>query len=197
MIALGVDVGMLNIPNILSLIRLILVGVFYYVFQIPNHTLALVIFLVAGATDLLDGYIARKYNMITDLGKLLDPLADKLLLIVALFCLYSAGKVPLLFPVLATAKELAMIIGGALLLTKRHQVVYAKVVGKVAAATFFAGVVLSFFSPDVYPFHIFLLSVGLGISFAAMVSYGIMNVFKPKDQKEDNSTQTQDEEVIK
>jgi cardiolipin synthase len=166
----------LNVPNILSFIRLLLVGVFYFVFSIPDHMAALAIFLVAGATDLLDGYIARKYNLITDLGKLLDPLADKLLLIVALFCLWGAGKVPLIFPVLAAVKELLMVVGGAFLLTKEHKVVYSKTIGKIAAAVFFLGVVASFFSPDIAPWHIVLLCAGLGLSVVALCCYAYVNV---------------------
>jgi len=172
-----------NVPNILTMIRLVLVVVFYFVFNIPNHMLALAIFLVAGATDLLDGYIARKYDLVTDLGKLLDPLADKLLLIVALFCLYTAGYVPLIFPILATAKEVAMVVGGALLLTKEHKVVYSKTIGKAAAGTFFLGVVAAFFKPYIDPWHIVLLSIGLGLSVAAMVSYAIENIFRRKAEE--------------
>ncbi|MFZ5974707.1 MAG: CDP-alcohol phosphatidyltransferase family protein [Bacillota bacterium] len=171
---------MLNLPNILTIIRLILVGVFYFVFNIPDYMAALAIFLVAGATDVLDGYIARKYNLITDLGKLLDPLADKLLLIVALFCLYSAGNVPLVFPILATVKELAMVIGGALLLTREHKVVYSKTIGKIAAGIFFLGVVASFFKASIDPFHIILLSAGLALSVAALFSYAFENIFRGK-----------------
>lgn len=174
---------MLNVPNVLTIIRLILVGVFYWVFNIPDHMAALVIFLVAGATDLLDGYIARKYNMITDLGKLLDPLADKLLLIVALFCLYGSGDVPLVFPILATVKEVAMVVGGALLLTREHKVVYSKTIGKIAAGTFFLGVVASFFSTSLHPFHIVLLSLGLALSVIAMCSYAFENIFKGRTGK--------------
>ena len=174
---------MLNVPNILTIIRLLLVGVFYYVFNLPDHMAALAVFLLAGATDIVDGYIARKYNQITDLGKLLDPIADKLLLIVALFCLYGAGKVPLMFPVLAASKEAVMVIGGAFLLTKENKVVYSKTIGKVAAAVFFAGVVVSFFSPQVAPYHAVLLTAGLSLSFAAMVVYGYTNVLKGRRKK--------------
>jgi len=172
-----------NVPNILTMIRLVLVVVFYFVFNIPDHMLALAIFLVAGATDLLDGYIARKYDLVTDLGKLLDPLADKLLLIVALFCLYSAGYVPLVFPILATIKEVAMVVGGALLLTREHKVVYSKTIGKIAAGTFFLGVAASFFKPQIDPYHIVVLIVGLGLSVVAMVSYAAENIFRRKTEE--------------
>ena len=72
----------MNIPNLLSIFRLALIPVFAVVIfsPIPNSALwACLIFLLSGATDVLDGYIARKYNMITNVGKVLDPLADKLM----------------------------------------------------------------------------------------------------------------------
>ena len=133
----------------------------------PDHMLALAIFLVAGATDLLDGYIARKYDLVTDLGKLLDPLADKLLLIVALFCLYSAGYVPLVFPILATIKEVAMVVGGALLLTREHKVVYSKTIGRSGGRFFWASRFL--FSAD-RPVPIVVARAGWAVG-RRMVSY--------------------------
>ena len=68
-----------HIPNILSIIRMLLVLVFILVFFFVSHSLSIVIFLLAGLTDVIDGYLARKNNWITDLGKVLDPLADKLM----------------------------------------------------------------------------------------------------------------------
>ena len=67
-----------NIPNILTIIRFILIP-FLYISVLSHHYLtALIIFTISALTDILDGYIARKYNYITDIGKLIDPLADKL-----------------------------------------------------------------------------------------------------------------------
>ena len=83
-----------NIPNILSLFRLILVFVFPFAFFKGNMLWGLLVFVVASATDWLDGMIARKTNSITDIGKVLDPLADKMMLIMALVCLFIRGKIP-------------------------------------------------------------------------------------------------------
>ena len=77
-----------HIPNVLSVIRILLVFVFVYlVFAGDNLFAAVIVFLVAGATDVVDGFLARKYNWITNLGKLLDPFADKLMQCTVLVCL--------------------------------------------------------------------------------------------------------------
>ncbi len=79
----------MNLPNKLSILRIIMVPVFvvfYFIRESWTTYLALAIFILASITDFLDGYIARKYNLVTDLGKLLDPIADKILVCAALFC---------------------------------------------------------------------------------------------------------------
>ena len=84
----------MNVPNVLSLIRLILVPVFVAVFfsEDPNSGyLAAAIFLVAFLTDVADGYIARKYNLVTNFGKFMDPLADKVLVLTAMAWFVSVG----------------------------------------------------------------------------------------------------------
>ena len=86
------------IPNILSCIRIALVGVFIYLFFLdyPNNIIfALLTFLVAGATDVVDGYLARRNNWITDLGKILDPFADKLMQCTVLVCMSIKKLLPI------------------------------------------------------------------------------------------------------
>ena len=82
---------MRHLPNILSGIRLILVGVFVMLFRAGSYLPALCIFLIAFLTDVLDGYLARKYGWVSNIGKLLDPLADKLMTLAALVSIY-VGK---------------------------------------------------------------------------------------------------------
>ncbi len=88
----------MNIPNKLSLFRIFLIPIMavVYLLDFPYAPLiAVIIFIVAALTDFLDGYIARKYNMVTDLGKLLDPMADKILVLFALFLVtYSRSLQP-------------------------------------------------------------------------------------------------------
>lgn len=90
----------MNLPNKLTMLRIILIPFmmfFYLASFIPfgiGKIVALVIFIVAALTDLLDGKIARKYNLVTDLGKFLDPIADKLLTSAVLFMLIVDGTIP-------------------------------------------------------------------------------------------------------
>lgn len=88
----------MNLPNKLTILRVImipLVMVFYMVDAIPyGKIVALTLFVVAAATDFLDGYIARKYNLVTDFGKFLDPIADKLLVASVLFMIAIDGTIP-------------------------------------------------------------------------------------------------------
>ena len=80
----------MNLPNKLSILRIVMVPLFVVAYFLPfewTPFVALGIFALAAITDFLDGYIARKYNLVTNLGKLLDPIADKILVCAALFCI--------------------------------------------------------------------------------------------------------------
>ncbi len=132
-----------NIPNILSIIRIILVFVFVFVFFALNSPVwALIIFLTAGATDVVDGYLARRFNWITNLGKILDPFADKLMQCTALVCLCIKSYVPLWFVLVFFAKELATLIIGLLVIKRRSVVVVSKWYGKAAVCLFYLAIFL-------------------------------------------------------
>lgn len=103
----------MNLPNKLTLLRILLIPVFIIIMMldIPNHYLiACLIFIVASITDALDGYIARKNNLVTDFGKFMDPLADKLLVISALICMIEVGLVPGWMVIIIVARELTVSI---------------------------------------------------------------------------------------
>lgn len=103
----------MNLPNKLTLFRILLIPVFILVmlFNIPNKFLiACIVFIIAAITDAMDGHIARKYNLITDFGKFMDPLADKLLVISALICMIEASLVPGWMVIIIVARELTVSI---------------------------------------------------------------------------------------
>lgn len=133
-----------TIPNILTILRLLLVPVFIILFFQGHKIASLAVFCAASLTDLLDGYLARKLNQITDFGKLFDPLADKLMVLSALVCQGIAGVFPWAAIIIVGCKELLMVLGGAYML-KKGIVVYANYYGKVATVLFIAALILAFF----------------------------------------------------
>lgn len=101
----------LNLPNLITLVRILLIPVFVMLFFTPTPDRSLsaaVIFVVAAITDLLDGYIARRTGQVTKLGKLLDPIADKLLVLSALILLVNIDRVSALIAILVIAREVAV-----------------------------------------------------------------------------------------
>ena len=113
-----------TIPNVLTILRIILIPVFVILFFNDQKKAALAVFIAASLTDMLDGYLARKLNQITDFGKLFDPLADKVMVLTAMVCQTFWGPLPLIAVIIVAAKELLMVLGGMFMLSK-NVVVYA------------------------------------------------------------------------
>lgn len=122
----------MNLPNKLTLLRLGLTALFVAVLslQVPyQFTVAVFIFLVASATDYLDGFLARKYNLITDFGKLMDPLADKILIASAFICLIHGNDLPQWVVIIIISREF-LITGLRLLASSKGQILPAEKLGK-------------------------------------------------------------------
>ena len=101
----------LNLPNLITLARILLIPVFVILFSTPTPDRSLnaaIIFVIAAVSDLLDGYIARRTGQVTTLGKLLDPIADKLLVLSALILLVNVDRVTALVAILVIAREVAV-----------------------------------------------------------------------------------------
>ncbi len=132
-----------NIPNMLSIARIFLVFVFVALFFTGHIYAALITFLVAGATDVVDGYLARRNNWITNLGKILDPFADKLMQCTVLICLWIGDIIPLWFVIPFFAKELFTLIIGAVVIKRRSVAVVSKWYGKLTVCLFYGTIVAS------------------------------------------------------
>ncbi|HIU90716.1 MAG TPA: CDP-diacylglycerol--glycerol-3-phosphate 3-phosphatidyltransferase [Candidatus Fimimonas merdipullorum] len=105
----------MNLPNTLSVLRMCMIPLFVVAYFL-SPVWAVVVFVLAAFTDFLDGYIARKYNMVTDLGKLLDPMADKVLVTAALFCV--VGTNPLRYCALGEWSGIFLICGATVIIAR-------------------------------------------------------------------------------
>ena len=124
----------MNLPNKLTTLRMILVPVFIVLYLLGYSIPALVVFVVASFTDYLDGYLARKYNLVTDYGKIMDPLADKLLVTSALVCMVQTALVPAWMVIVILAREFA-ITGLRAVAAGQGKVIAAAWSGKIKTVT--------------------------------------------------------------
>lgn len=131
-----------HVPNILTIIRFLLIPfIIFYIFT-GNYLLAFVFFTISGITDIADGFIARKYNLISNFGKLMDPLADKLTQISTLTSLVLTNIIPIWILIIVILKEFIMIVGASFLYGK-DVVVYSRWYGKLATVLFYVAIVFS------------------------------------------------------
>lgn len=182
--------GCWTIPNLLSLIRILLVPFFIYFFINDQRITAIILLVFSGLSDLLDGKIARKFNQISALGKLLDPIADKLTqlsIAVVLFLQFNSSNVQSLkifsYVFLAfLGKEALMLVMGAIMLSLGLRPCAAEVYGKIATFTFYVVMtVIICFGPEVGAFaNLFVLPnwllmglviISLILTIMALVSY--------------------------
>ncbi len=171
----------MNVPNALSIFRIVLIPVFciVYFWQNPYAPFwAGLVLLLSFCTDILDGYIARKFNQITDLGKILDPVADKLTQVAVVLCLYFAKVVPLFVPIFFAAKELIIMIGGALLMKDKSIVVSASWFGKVGTGLFYIIMMSLIAFPRYFEIHNVLKSWLIIVVILWAVVAGIMYTAK-------------------
>ena len=132
----------LTVPNLLSLIRIILIVPFVILFRREEYLFAGIVILVSALSDMFDGAIARNFNQVTQLGKLLDPIADKLTLIAVVICIYEFFPYVSVLVVMLFCKEMLMLCGGALLLKLKIKPPAAKWYGKAATVVFYICVTL-------------------------------------------------------
>lgn len=134
----------MNFPNLLTSIRILLIPVFIFLFLPPNPlapTLAAIVFALAALTDLLDGYLARRWEQITKLGKLLDPIADKLLVLSALILLVDFDRVQAWIAIVLIGREVAM-TGLRAIASSEGIIIPAERAGKYKLALQVAAIVL-------------------------------------------------------
>ena len=128
----------LTIPNLLSLVRFLLIPLIIWLYiGEDNNYAALGVIIVSALTDVVDGFVARRFNMVSNLGKIIDPFADKLTLGTIIICLVSKYSLMLALVVLFAVKEVLMGVMGLIVLKKKESINSARWFGNVNTATLY------------------------------------------------------------
>ena len=162
----------MNIPNILTFVRICIIPFFVHAIFTGKSELAAVLLVLSGVTDVLDGFLARRFTLVTKWGSVFDPIADKLTQLTASFCIAYKGFRPMWFVfAFLLIKELVFAFGGIRLYRRDETVVMAKWYGKAATVvlycTFLALILFNLPSGA----KIFLICVALAFSFMSLINY--------------------------
>ena len=164
------------VPNIISIFRILLVPVFIVTYFCGDHDIKLypaIIFAVAAFSDFLDGFLARRFNASSNLGKVLDPLGDKLMTVSALVCITIDGIIPIWAVLVVCVKEILMAIGGYVLhKVARVDVAPANLLGKTSTVVFFiVCVALMVFRNMPGIVAILIISFAVALALCALAAY--------------------------
>lgn len=183
-----------TIPNILTYLRIILIIPFVYLFLSEKYILSAICIAVSGLTDCFDGMIARRFNQVTSLGKILDPIADKATLFAVVICMVI--YVPAVLPVLVVLliKDIIMLLGGIDLINKGITPPAAKWYGKVGTIVFYFSVLLivalkAFFKIENSIVDFSLLGITAVVMLYALFSYGKIYLQLIKEYRNNKNTQ--------
>jgi len=177
-----INVMKITVPNIITSIRFLAIPFMaYYIYASAGDSelnmVAFILFISIWATDVLDGYIARNFNQVSDFGKLFDPLVDKLFQFVTAIMMAIVHKLPIWVPIIIFIKELFMVVGGAVLFKKYRLVVYSKWYGKLGTVLFVMAFCILFFLPkELISKSGYLFVIPIVVSFFAYLKYCFDNV---------------------
>lgn len=173
-----------TIPNMLSIFRILLLPLIVWLYCAEkNYKTAILVLFISGITDVTDGFIARKFNMVSDFGKILDPIADKLTQGVLLICLALKYKIIHALVGLFVLKEILMSVIGYLLIKRKDSVNSAKWYGKLNTVIIYSVIVLLIMFPNIPAFAVNGMIFACGISIvASFVSYALFynKIFRNK-----------------
>lgn len=162
-----------QIPNILTIFRFILIPFIVINLVYDSYIAAFIIFTISGLTDILDGFLARKYNFITNFGKLIDPLADKCTQIITLGTLAIKDIIPMWIIIIVILKEFIMVAGASFLYGK-ELVVSSRWYGKLATVLFYIAIVCSLFIKQFdfsFDFSIYIYYLALISTIFSLIMY--------------------------
>ena len=187
------------VPNILSFIRLAMCPVFIWSFFNCAREIAFLIFALASILDVIDGYIARKFNCISNLGKIIDPVADKALQLSAVLCLTIQGILPLWVMLVLAGKELFTVLGGGLASKRMKRMVVSNPIGKLASFLITFSMCLLFFVDGVLSvaknFVYITLYVSIVLTFLALISYVVIALRAIKEVEETPENKADEEKT--
>lgn len=182
-----------TIPNLLTYLRILLIAPFVISFLKEQYILAMVFLGISALSDCCDGYIARRFNQITALGKMLDPVADKLTLLAVMVCITIMTPQVLPLMVILIIKDVSMLIGGTILLKKGLNPPAAKWYGKLGTIMFYGSVIIIVFLKAVFKIEIpvldiILLSATAFVMIFALVKYFLIykSLLREKNNKNNN-----------
>ena len=170
----------MNLPNKLTILRVVMIPFFVVFMLLPvagsaDKWIALALFIVASLTDMLDGHIARKYNLVTNFGKFMDPLADKLLVCSALICLVDLRRIPSWIVIVIIAREF-IISGFRLIASDNGVVISASYWGKFK--TTFQMIMICLMIADLEPLRLLteiVMWLALALTVVSLVDYLVKN----------------------
>ncbi len=179
----------MNLPNKLTVLRVIMIPFFLYFMMTPSipyaNYIAVAIFIIASFTDFLDGYLARRDGLVTNFGKFMDPLADKLLVCAALICLIETGQLPAWVVIIIISREF-IISGFRLIASDNGVVIAASYWGKFKTVTQMVMVVVLILNIQ-HPIFVLLGNILIWVSViltvVSLVDYVVKNIDVLKDQK--------------
>ncbi|MFY0544200.1 CDP-diacylglycerol--glycerol-3-phosphate 3-phosphatidyltransferase [Brevibacillus sp. H7] len=161
----------MNIPNALTVFRMVLIPLYLYIFfsPFPYHVeIALLVLIVAGITDIVDGYIARKYKLVTTFGTMMDPLADKLMMMAVIASLFLTERISVWAALFFFARDLGMIVASAFFHFRGKKTVPANTFGKLTTVLFYIAFPLVMFR---YPYGEIILWSAILFSFVTSAIY--------------------------
>lgn len=173
-----------TIPNILSMVRILMIPFIVWAYCIDWFYLSAILIVLSGLTDIVDGYIARRFNMVSPLGKALDPIADKLTIGIILIslCVETPSVIPLV--VIFAVKEVCMGIEGLLIIKHTGTTYSAKWYGKLSTVMLYATAVAIILWTDIQPIvRNVLIMLCVAVVVFAFVMYTIMNAGRIKHVK--------------
>ena len=158
-----------------------------------DYMTAVCILIISGITDLFDGIIARKFNQVTQLGKMIDPTADKITLMAVMVCVGLKFKAVFPFMIILIIKEVVMLLAGGILLLMKRTPPAAKWYGKCATIAFYVSIILiigakAIFNYESYDLNQILMYITVACMLYSVVRYGQIFVKTIKERKVENNT---------